>query len=190
MRTRLTPARRRAVTPKGAGDHRMPGKGGRRRSQGSRCPSAQDVHGESWIAQTPVPLVSSWTVAQPRLTRHPGRLGGLCDLPPNSTRLACPCTGVKERTGHLPTSHLTQFVNAGSPNQAGRLRLSCPAWRRRLRSTQMPAVMGGTARVVVEQRRPGIGSADKRPVRVRETARVEGKGASFNRFHQRQQGVC
>jgi hypothetical protein len=190
VRTRLTSAWRRAVTPKGAGDHRMPGKGGRRRSQGSCCPSAQDVHGESWIARTPVPLVSSWTVAQPRLTRHPGRLGGLCDLPPNSTRPACPCTGVKERTGHLPTSHLTQFVNAGSPNQAGRQQPPGPAWRRRLRSTRMPAVMGGTARPSGNNDGSGStapisdprGSAKRRGSRGREPAST--------RFQQRRQGVC
>ena len=158
----------------------MPGKGGRRRSQDRCCPSVQDVHGESLIARTPVPLVSSWTVAQPRLTRHPGRLGGLCDLPPNSTRPACPCTGVKERTGHLPTSHLTQFVNAGSPTQAGQRPLLGPVWRRRLRSTRTPAVMGGTARSSRNNDGSGIGSAYKRPVRIREKARVEGKGASFN----------
>src|SRR3954447_19086211 len=80
-------------------------------------------------------------------------------------------------------------VNAGSPKQAGRRSPFGPVWRRKLRSTQMPAVMGGTARIVEEHRRLGIDPAYKRPVRARERARVEGKGASFNTIPSKTTGV-
>ena len=47
-----------------------------------------------------------------------------------------------DRTGHLPTSHLTDRVNMGSPKRAP---LRCPVRRRSRHISQTPGVMTGTA---------------------------------------------
>src|SRR5690349_16812782 len=54
VRARLTSAQRWVVTPKEAGDHRLPGKGSKERSHHNPRGSAQDVKGERYTAQTPV----------------------------------------------------------------------------------------------------------------------------------------
>src|SRR5690242_8095476 len=53
VRARLTSTQRWVVTPKGAGDHRLPGKGPKGRSHRNPRGSAQDVKGESYTARTP-----------------------------------------------------------------------------------------------------------------------------------------
>ena len=53
VRARLTSAQKWAATPKGAGDHRMSGKGPKGRSRRDPRGSAQDVKGESYTARTP-----------------------------------------------------------------------------------------------------------------------------------------
>jgi hypothetical protein len=53
-----------------------------------------------------------------------------------------PHRGVKDRTGHLPTSYLSNSVNTGSPKRT-------PSWRSARRrshhTSQTPGVMSGTA---------------------------------------------
>lgn len=56
-----------------------------------------------------------------------------------------PHRGIKDRTGHLPTSNLSNSVTTGSPKRTPSWR---SAWRRSHHISQTPGVMSGTAAFV------------------------------------------
>ena len=185
VRTRLTSTQRWAVTPKGAGDHRLPGKGPRGRSRRDPGGSAQDVKGEGHTARTPamdsgVETAAAMAEAAGRDTAdgHTGP-GDTLRAPTQQSRSA-PGEGEKWRTEH-PT-HVASPICAttGSP-VAGPLR--CPAWRQSRRSSQTPGVTPRTAA-------KADGHGYKRVGDHREVPAAQVKGGSILRGQASRRWVC
>jgi hypothetical protein len=111
VRARLTSAQRWVVTPKGAGDHRLPEKGSKGRSHRNPRGSTQDVKGESDTAQTPVmdsdvETAAAMVKAASRERPVDTSAQGILSMPRPSSRGPLP---VRERNGERSTrstSHL------------------------------------------------------------------------------------
>jgi hypothetical protein len=185
VRARLTSAQRWVVTPKGAGDHRLPGKGSKGRSHRNSTGSTQDVKGESYTAQTPVMDSDVETAAamveaagRDKTGGHIGS-GDTLDAPTQQSR-STPGQGEKWQTEHPIHVAPPICVTTGSP-VAGPLR--CPVWRQSRRSSQTPGVMPRTAAKADEH-------GYKRAGNRRESPAAQAKDGSILRGHTSRRWVC
>jgi hypothetical protein len=147
VRARLTSAQKWVVTSKGAGDHRMPGKGPKGRNHRDPGGSAQDVKGESCTARTPAMDSDVETAAamveaagRDKAGGHIGS-GDTLDAPLQQSR-STPGQGEKWRTEH-PIHVVSPICVTTGSSVAGPLR--CPVWRQSRYSSQTPGVMPRTA---------------------------------------------